>query len=109
MRGIPATPVSKIASGFSNDPKKFQRPVTKREGGAVLIDISDIPQPSNMKKRRGPTTPKLDPETGEPKKRGRKPKKSGDLLSPGADGKPQKSATGEGGGGMSVEGSFSFI
>lgn len=80
MRGIPSTPASKIFSGFSNEPKKFQRNITKRAGGAMLIDISDLPQAPNMKKRRGPAAPKpskseADPENG-PKKRGggRKPK-----------------------------------
>ncbi|CAJ0958260.1 unnamed protein product, partial [Mesorhabditis belari] len=40
----------KLSAGFSNEPKKFQRPALKREGGAKLLDISEIPQ--SMKKRK---------------------------------------------------------
>lgn len=68
MRGIPSIPVSKISSGFSNEPKKF-RNFPKREGGAVLIDFSDLPQAPNMKKRRGPALKVEDPQK-DPKKKG---------------------------------------
>jgi hypothetical protein len=73
MRGIPSIRPSQISSGFSNEPRKFQRNVPKREGGAMLIDISDLPQAPNQKKRRGPAAPKTPKEvdpTKEQKKRG---------------------------------------
>jgi hypothetical protein len=60
MRGIPSIPASRISSGFSNEPKKFQRNIPKRVGGAMLIDISDLPQAPNMKKKRGSTVAKTD-------------------------------------------------
>ncbi|KAI6243549.1 HDAg domain-containing protein [Aphelenchoides fujianensis] len=80
MRGIPTVPASRISCGFSNKPKKFQRTLTKRAGGAMLLDISDLPQPPTGKKQRRPAPPPAaakppaDGKPEEPKKRGRKPK-----------------------------------
>lgn len=50
MRGIPAVNTCKLSAGFTNEPRKFQRQLTKREGGAKLIDIDEIPHA--LKKRR---------------------------------------------------------
>jgi len=48
MKGIPS---ARFSNGLSSDPKKLQqRSHVKRDGGAVLLDISDIPDPN--KKRR---------------------------------------------------------
>ncbi|KAI6170947.1 HDAg domain-containing protein [Aphelenchoides bicaudatus] len=86
MRGIPSVPVSRIASGFSNEPRKFQRNMPKREGGAMLIDISDLPQAPNMKKRRGPAAPKtpkeVDPAKEPKKKSGGKKAKNQEPATP---------------------------
>ncbi|KHN88485.1 Negative elongation factor A [Toxocara canis] len=50
MRGIPAVNTCKLSAGFTNEPRKFQRQLAKREGGAKLIDIDEIPHA--LKKRR---------------------------------------------------------
>ncbi|CAJ0577346.1 unnamed protein product, partial [Mesorhabditis spiculigera] len=49
MRGMVQN-TCKLSAGFSNEPKKFQRPALKREGGAKLLDINEIPQA--LKKRK---------------------------------------------------------
>ncbi|KAH7716465.1 Negative elongation factor A [Aphelenchoides avenae] len=52
MRGIPAVNTAKISGGFTNEAKKFQRtPLVKREGGAKMIDIAELP-PSLAKRRK---------------------------------------------------------
>lgn len=94
MRGIPTIPASKISCGFSNEPKKFQRTLTKRAGGAMLLDISDLPQPPTGKKPRRPPPPTpptaaapkatADGKADEPKKRGRKPKQQPSTDAPAA-------------------------
>ncbi|VDK45169.1 unnamed protein product [Anisakis simplex] len=50
MRGIPTVNTCKLSAGFTNEPRKFQRQLAKREGGAKLIDIDEIPHA--LKKRR---------------------------------------------------------
>lgn len=52
MRGIPSVNTFKMSSGFTNEPKKFQRQLTKREGGAMLIDIAELPQFPGNKRRK---------------------------------------------------------
>lgn len=37
MKGIPTQNTVKLSQGFSNEPKKFQRTLAKREGGAKLL------------------------------------------------------------------------
>lgn len=51
MTKIPTVNTCKISGGFTNEPKKFQRQLTKREGGAMLIDFTELPQP-NIKRRK---------------------------------------------------------
>ncbi|KAK6042863.1 hypothetical protein COOONC_19635, partial [Cooperia oncophora] len=50
MKGIPNQNPCKLNSGFTYEPKKFQRQLSKREGGAKLLDICELPQ--SLKKRR---------------------------------------------------------
>ncbi|KAK6765975.1 hypothetical protein RB195_025718 [Necator americanus] len=50
MKGIPTQNTCKLNSGFTYEPKKFQRQLSKREGGAKLLDICELPQ--SLKKRR---------------------------------------------------------
>lgn len=52
MRGIPSVNTCKISGGFTNEPKKFQRHLMKREGAATLIDITELPQFHNGKRRK---------------------------------------------------------
>jgi hypothetical protein len=70
MRAIttPSTTL-KLSTGFTNEPKKFQRALPKREGGAKMIDISEIPQP--LKRRRG-TVEIIEPKPVKPTKEERK-------------------------------------
>lgn len=56
MKSIPSTNTLKMSSGFTNEPKKFQRQLAKREGGAVLIDISELPRFPDNKKRKNSET-----------------------------------------------------
>ncbi|XGW33645.1 hypothetical protein V3C99_017783, partial [Haemonchus contortus] len=49
MKGIPNQNPCKLSSGFTYE-KKFQRQLSKREGGAKLLDICELPQ--SLKKRR---------------------------------------------------------
>lgn len=52
MRGIPTVNTAKMSGGFTNEAKKFQRtPLVKREGGAKMIDIAELP-PSLAKRRK---------------------------------------------------------
>ncbi|CAD5224050.1 unnamed protein product [Bursaphelenchus okinawaensis] len=74
MRGIKSVNPAKLSAGFSNEPKKFQRTVAKREGGAMLLDISDLPQAHVKKRRADPKPVPATEEPKEPKKRGRKTK-----------------------------------
>lgn len=50
MKGIPTQNPHKLNSGFTYEPKKFQRQLMKREGGAKLLDICELPQ--SLKRRR---------------------------------------------------------
>lgn len=52
MTKIPTVNTYKISSGFTNEPKKFQRQLLKREGGAMLIDFNELPQPNNKRMRK---------------------------------------------------------
>uniref|UniRef100_A0A914ZK98 HDAg domain-containing protein n=1 Tax=Parascaris univalens TaxID=6257 RepID=A0A914ZK98_PARUN len=51
MRGIPAVNTCKLSAGFTNEPRKFQRQLVKREGGAKLIDIGEIPHALKQRRR----------------------------------------------------------
>ncbi|MFH4980272.1 hypothetical protein AB6A40_006981 [Gnathostoma spinigerum] len=51
MRGIPTVNTCKLSAGFTNEPKKFQRHLAKREGGAKLIDIGEIPHTLRRRRR----------------------------------------------------------
>uniref|UniRef100_F1L3S6 Negative elongation factor A n=1 Tax=Ascaris suum TaxID=6253 RepID=F1L3S6_ASCSU len=51
MRGIPAVNTCKLSAGFTNEPRKFQRQLVKREGGAKLIDIDEIPHALKQRRR----------------------------------------------------------
>lgn len=51
MRGIPTVNTCKLSAGFTNEPRKFQRQLSKREGGAKLIDIDEIPHALKKKRR----------------------------------------------------------
>ncbi|KAJ1360566.1 hypothetical protein KIN20_019579 [Parelaphostrongylus tenuis] len=50
MKGIPTQNPCKLNSGFTYEPKKYQRQLVKREGGAKLLDICELPQ--SLKRRR---------------------------------------------------------
>lgn len=50
MKGIPTQNPCKLNSGFTYEPKKFQRQLLKREGGAKLLDFCELPQ--SLKRRR---------------------------------------------------------
>ncbi|VDM58164.1 unnamed protein product [Angiostrongylus costaricensis] len=50
MKGIRTQNPCKLNSGFTYEPKKFQRQLMKREGGAKLLDICELPQ--SLKRRR---------------------------------------------------------
>ncbi|EFO23538.2 hypothetical protein LOAG_04945 [Loa loa] len=51
MRGIPTTNTCKLSAGFTNEPRKFQRQLTRREGGAKFIDIGDLPQALSVRRK----------------------------------------------------------
>ena len=52
MKGIPTANALKMSSGFTNESKKYhQRPTLKRAGGAVLIDIAELPNPNRRRRR----------------------------------------------------------
>ncbi|KAK6109705.1 hypothetical protein QQG55_37050 [Brugia pahangi] len=51
MRGIPTTNTCKLSAGFTNEPRKFQRQLTRREGGAKFIDIGDLPQSLSVRRK----------------------------------------------------------
>lgn len=52
MRSIPSANILKMSGGFTNEPKKFQHQLAKREGGVQLIDIAELPQfPSNKRRK----------------------------------------------------------
>lgn len=51
MRGIPTTNTCKLSAGFTNEPRKFQRQLTRREGGAKFIDIGDLPQALKVRRK----------------------------------------------------------
>lgn len=52
MRGISSTASAlKMSGGFTNESKKYhQRTLLKRTGGAMLLDIDDLPK-KNRKRR----------------------------------------------------------
>jgi hypothetical protein len=51
MKGIPSASALKMSSGFTNDTKKYQqRTLLKRTGGAMLIDIAELPNPNRRRK-----------------------------------------------------------
>ncbi|CAB3399875.1 unnamed protein product [Caenorhabditis bovis] len=50
MKGIPTHNTWKLNGGFTNEPKKFQRTLPQKKGGAMLLDIADLPP--SLKKRR---------------------------------------------------------
>lgn len=51
MRGIPTTNTCKLSAGFTNEPRKFQRQLTRREGGAKFIDIADLPRALSVRRK----------------------------------------------------------
>lgn len=51
MRGIPNASTCKLSAGFTNEPRKFQRQLTRREGGAKFIDIADLPQALSVRRK----------------------------------------------------------
>uniref|UniRef100_A0A0R3RLL5 HDAg domain-containing protein n=1 Tax=Elaeophora elaphi TaxID=1147741 RepID=A0A0R3RLL5_9BILA len=51
MRGIPTANTCKLSAGFTNEPRKFQRQLTRREGGAKFIDIGDLPQALSVRRK----------------------------------------------------------
>ncbi|KAI1726269.1 negative elongation factor A [Ditylenchus destructor] len=51
MKGIPTVNTVQQSAGFTNEPRKFRRELSKREGGAMLIDIAELPNPSGRKRR----------------------------------------------------------
>ncbi|VDO34509.1 unnamed protein product [Onchocerca flexuosa] len=51
MRGIPNTSTCKLSAGFTNEPRKFQRQLTRREGGAKFIDIGELPQALSVRRK----------------------------------------------------------
>ncbi|VDN59303.1 unnamed protein product [Dracunculus medinensis] len=51
MRGIPSVNTCKMSAGFTNEPRKRPRQLVKREGGAKLIDIDEIPQALKIRRR----------------------------------------------------------
>ncbi|VDD89209.1 unnamed protein product [Enterobius vermicularis] len=71
MRGIPTVNTCKLSGGFTNEPRKFQRQLAKREGGAKLIDIAEIPHALKKRKREQEAEEKarLKQEREETKKR----------------------------------------
>nr|CAD2145081.1 unnamed protein product [Meloidogyne enterolobii] len=52
MRGIPSTASAlKMSGGFTNESKKYhQRTLLKRTGGAMLLDIDDLPKQSRRRR-----------------------------------------------------------
>ncbi|KAL3981495.1 hypothetical protein ACH3XW_43340 [Acanthocheilonema viteae] len=51
MRGIPTTNTCKLSAGFTNEPRKFPRQLTRREGGAKFIDICDLPPSLSIRRK----------------------------------------------------------
>lgn len=52
MKGIPTANALKMSSGFTNESKKYhQRPMLKRAGGAMLIDIAELPNPNRRRRK----------------------------------------------------------
>ncbi|GMR61580.1 hypothetical protein PMAYCL1PPCAC_31775, partial [Pristionchus mayeri] len=51
MRGIVQPNAMKINGGFTSEPKKFPRQLSKRDGGALLISIDDIPHAHQKRKK----------------------------------------------------------
>ncbi|KAI1732748.1 negative elongation factor A [Ditylenchus destructor] len=51
MKGIPTVNTVQQSAGFTNEPRKFRRELSKREGGAMLIDIAELPNPGGRKRR----------------------------------------------------------
>ncbi|VDK86935.1 unnamed protein product [Litomosoides sigmodontis] len=51
MRGIPTINTCKLSAGFTNEPRKFQRQLTRREGGAKFIDIADLPRALSVRRK----------------------------------------------------------
>jgi hypothetical protein len=52
MKGIPTANTFKMSSGFTNESKKYQqRTLLKRAGGAMLIDIAELPNPNGRRRR----------------------------------------------------------
>lgn len=70
MKGIPNTNACKLSSGFSNEPRKFKRQI-KRDGGAKLIEIDDLPQALKIrrKEQKAEEKAKKEQEKEERKKR----------------------------------------
>jgi hypothetical protein len=52
MKGfVTSTNTLKMSSGFTNESKKYQqRNLLKRTGGALLIDIAELPNPNRRKR-----------------------------------------------------------
>lgn len=51
MRGIPTMNTCKLSAGFTNEPRKFQRQLMRREGGAKFIDIGELPQALSIRRK----------------------------------------------------------
>ncbi|GMT36489.1 hypothetical protein PFISCL1PPCAC_27786, partial [Pristionchus fissidentatus] len=51
MKGIVQPNATKINGGFTSEPKKFPRQLAKRDGGALLISIDDIPH-AHLKRKK---------------------------------------------------------
>uniref|UniRef100_A0A1I7Z4Z4 HDAg domain-containing protein n=1 Tax=Steinernema glaseri TaxID=37863 RepID=A0A1I7Z4Z4_9BILA len=69
MKGIPTVSACKQSAGFSNEPRKFTRPLIKREGGAKLLELDEIPQPMMKRRRRGTEVEEKKPKAESLKKR----------------------------------------
>ncbi|TMS36279.1 hypothetical protein L596_003479 [Steinernema carpocapsae] len=69
MKGIPTVSACKQSAGFTNEPRKFTRPLIKREGGAKLLQLDEIPQPIMKKRRRATEAEEKKPKTSTTKKR----------------------------------------
>ncbi|KAK0396651.1 hypothetical protein QR680_001798 [Steinernema hermaphroditum] len=69
MKGIRTVSACKQSAGFSNEPRKFARPLMKREGGAKLLELDEIPQPIMKRRRRGTEIEEKKPKMEAAKKR----------------------------------------
>lgn len=66
MKGIQSSNPLKMACGFTNESKKYQqRTLIKRTGGAMLIDIAELPQKPNNRRKRNVETNKVSNEAVE--------------------------------------------